>query len=59
MRIFKNLPTDEELLGVVTTAAELKDATILEVRKRLSSERNMAGTKFGNNGKYKTFAFGE
>ncbi|MCX6209878.1 MAG: hypothetical protein NTZ59_10410 [Bacteroidetes bacterium] len=55
---FKNHPTDQELLGVVSTATETKDATALELRKKLSAVRNMAVTKYGQNGKYKTFDFG-
>jgi hypothetical protein len=56
---FKNLPTDPELLGVITTATEVKDATALDLRKKVSTVRNMAITKFGETGKFKTFDFGE
>lgn len=56
---FKNHPTDQELLGLVSTATEIKDAAALELRKKISSVRNMALTKFGNNGKFRTFDFGE
>ena len=56
---FKNHPTDQELLGLVSTATEVKDANALELRKKLSVVRNMAATKFGENGKFRTFDFGE
>ncbi len=56
---FKNLPTDPELLGIISTATEIKDATALQLRQKISSVRNMAETKFGNNGKFRTFDFGE
>jgi hypothetical protein len=55
---FKNLPTDPELLGLISTATEVKDATALELRKKISAVRSMAETKFGNNGKFRTFDFG-
>ena len=56
---FKDLPTDEELLGLISTATEVKDANALEVEQLISRVRNMAETKYGSNGKYKTFNFGE
>lgn len=56
---FKDLPTDPELLALITIATEQKDATALEVRQMMSSVRNMAETKYGKTGKYKTFNFGE
>lgn len=56
---FKDFPTDQELLGLVTSATEIKDATALELRKQLSAVRSMATTKYGNTGKFKTFDFGE
>ena len=56
---FKDLPTDPELLGLITTATEVKDAGAMNVRIKISSVRNMAETKYGNTGKYKIFNFGE
>ena len=56
--IFKNLPTDPELLGIISTATEIKNATALELRKKIATVRSMAATKYGDNGKYKTFDFG-
>ena len=56
---FKKLPTDQELLGTVITATETRDVNIFELRKKLAAVRNMAETKYGNNGKFRTFAFGE
>ncbi len=58
-RQFKDLPTDPELLGLMTTATEAKNATALELRKRISTVRSMAETLYGNTGKYKVFNFGE
>jgi hypothetical protein len=55
---FKNHPTDQELLGLVSTATEIKDATALELRKKISTVRNIAATKYGENGKFRTFDFG-
>lgn len=55
---FKNLPTDPELLGIISTATEVKDATALDLRKKVSTVRSMAATKFGENGKFRTFDFG-
>jgi hypothetical protein len=55
---FKNLPTDPELLGIISTATEVKNANALDLRKKLSSVRSMAASKFGENGKFKTFDFG-
>jgi hypothetical protein len=56
---FKNHPTDQELLGLVSTATEIKDGTALNLRKKIAAVRSMAETKFGNNGKFRTFDFGE
>ncbi len=55
---FKNHPTDQELLGLISTATEIKDATALNLRKKIATVRSMAETKFGNNGKFRTFDFG-
>lgn len=56
---FKNYPTDPELLGVISTVTEAKDAIALQLRQKIAAVRNMAETKYGNNGKYRTFDFGE
>lgn len=56
---FKELPTDPELLGLITTATEAKDADSKNLKIKISSVRNMAETKYGKTGKYKIFNFGE
>lgn len=56
---FKNYPTDKELQGAVTVATEIKDATKKDLVEKLSKVRNMAETKYGKSGKFKTFGFGE
>ena len=56
---FKDFATDQELLGSISSATEIKDATAFELRKQLSTVRSMAATKYGNTGRFRTFDFGE
>ncbi len=56
---FKDFPTDAELQGAVTTATEIKDANVALLYQKIDSVRSMAETKYGNSGKYRTFAFGQ
>lgn len=55
---FKNIPTDSELLGLISAVTEQKNVIVLEIRKLLSTVRSMAETKYGNSAKYRIFNFG-
>lgn len=54
---FAEFPTDEELGGLVTAAAEDKDTLRAQIGHAVSSIRNMAEIKYHDKGLYKTFGF--
>lgn len=54
---FDATTTDEELLGMVTNAVNLKDAIANNIRTAVRPIRSMAETAYGTTGKYNTFGF--
>ncbi len=53
---FNGIKTDEELLGLVTTATEVKDASRKNI-VQLREVRGIAESTFNNEGLYRTFGF--
>lgn len=56
---FDACTTDQELLGAITIATEVKDDIAVKVRKAIRPIRNMAELTFEGKGKYNTFGFDE
>lgn len=54
---FDNMPTDVELLGLITTATENKDAMAEQLRISIRSIRGIANDKYKGKGLYRTFGF--
>jgi len=56
---FDETTTDEELKGLVTDAAEIKDGLAASIRKAIRTIRNMAEQAYNSKGKFSTFGFGD
>jgi hypothetical protein len=54
---FSNTTTDEELLGLVKNATEIKDGIVANIQKSIRVIRNMAEIAYNSKGKYSTFGF--